>query len=142
MEYTNGITSSFQMRPDSACPIMMTVSMSGGSEKNARAPLVLVDGNINIQRYNSYILKTVAVPYLRGKRDVISQEDNARLSVDHRALAYFDTKGVQTVVLVCTPSRSLQIESIFSWVSKRLSLSTPVTTIDKVWHKFELAWNR
>ncbi|GFX04388.1 hypothetical protein TNCV_3975351 [Trichonephila clavipes] len=57
--------------------------------------LVRINGNLNADRYISYILRPVIVPYLRGLPNTIFQQDNARPNVAHRVLIFLDAQGIQ-----------------------------------------------
>ena len=86
------------------CSILMIVCVSGGSEETAhclfafdigiaalhlvrlfgytiRLSLVLIEGNLKVNRYTSDILPPVLVPYLRCLPNAIFQQDDVRPNV-------------------------------------------------------------
>ena len=107
----------------------------------SRSPLVRIAGNVDRRRYISDVLRPVAVPYLRGLRDVIFQQDIGPHVVP-AVPTFLDTEGVR---LLPRPARSPDlspIENIWSWVVERLSRHhLPATTIDELWHRVEAEWN-
>ena len=87
-----------------------------------RTQLVIINGNLNGQRYRDEILDPVAIPYIKGIRGIL-QDDNAR---PHRARIiitdYLQQRGVQRIEWpACTTD----------WVPARTSI--PLNTCGTRW---------
>ncbi|GFW45461.1 transposable element Tcb1 transposase [Trichonephila clavipes] len=94
--------------------------------------LVCNNGTLDSLSYIDGVLRPVALPFNRALRNPTFQQDNAQLHV----------AGI--VWLLQWPARSpdlSSIEKVWSMVDERLARRhTPVTTVDKLWHRVEASW--
>ena len=52
-----------------------------GINNNRKTNLVIINGNLNAQRYRDEILALVVIPYVNANPNAIFQQDNARRSI-------------------------------------------------------------
>ncbi|GFW72542.1 transposable element Tcb1 transposase [Trichonephila clavipes] len=80
--------------------------------------LVRIDGNLNVDRNITGILRPVVVPYHQDLPNALYQQDNARLHVVCRVLTFYDTQSIR---LLAWPARSPDFsftEKIWSYVAE------------------------
>ena len=98
------------------CCVQETVPFGGGSVMvwagicgQERTDLVVIDQNLNAQRYIDQVLRPVALPFLQRHRRILLQQDNAR---PHTARVTQQFLAINNVNVLPWPARSPDMSPI------------------------------
>ena len=81
-----------------------SVMVWGGISAHSRTPLVIIDGNLNAQRYPEEVVRPHVLPFVCGqRRSMIFQQDNAR---PHVARLNMNFLRHENVLVMAWPSMS------------------------------------
>lgn len=98
-----------------------SVMVWGGITAHGRTPLVLVEGNLNAQRYRDEVLRPHVVPFIRGQaRHMTLQQDNARPHVARVAMDFLRQENVQVMEWPAMSPDLAPIEHVWDEMGRRL----------------------
>ncbi|GFV31524.1 transposable element Tcb1 transposase [Trichonephila clavipes] len=111
----------------------------GGIEYRSHIPVVLIAGTLNRQRYISYVLESVLLPFLQGLATNIFQQDNAQPHVARIVQWFFVNHQIELLPWPAHSPDLSPIENMWSLVVQRLTqITSPAATPDELWQHLKL----
>lgn len=108
----------------------------------SRSPLVFIQGNLNAASYIANVLEPVAVPYLRGLRNPLFQQDNARPHTARVTREYLEDAHVHVIPWPARSPDLSPIEHVWDIIGKRLgNLPHPPDNVHDLRRCVQEAWN-
>ena len=113
-----------------------------GINNNRKTNSVIINGNVNAQRYRDEILAPVVIPYVIANPNAIFQQDNARPHTARLTTQYLQANNVDVMEW---PSKSLDlspIEQVWDLLDRRVC-QRPVQpqTLRQLQHALVQEWN-
>ena len=109
--------------------------------QTARTSMVRMDSDLNANRYISYILRRVVLPYFRGLPKPVFQQNNTRTHFVHRVLMFLYPQAIGLspgLHIFRSDTRWKHLVMATERLDYHLSWSN---TVGKVWQRLEAAWN-
>ena len=116
----------------------------GGLSAHGRTPLVIIDGNLNAQRYLKEVVRPHVLPFVHGqRRNMTFQQDNARPHVARLIMNFLRHENVLEMAWASMSPDLSPIEHVWDEMDKwlRQLLNQPVTlqglgeTLQEVWQE-------
>lgn len=120
------------------------VMVWGGICGDQTTPLVVINGNLNAQRYRDDILRPVVLPYLQQQpRGVLYQHDNARPHTARIVVNFLAANNVNVLPWpACSPDLN-PIEHLWDLLDRRVRLRQhPPANRQELVQALQAEWNR
>lgn len=119
-----------------------SVMVWGGITSTHKLDLVVIRGNLNADRYVDNVIRPVVTPFVNQHRDVIFQQDNARLNVARRTMQYLRDNNINVLEWpACSPDLS-PIEHLWGELGRRVRRRlVPPRTIPELENALLEEWN-
>ena len=113
-----------------------------GINNNRKTNLVIINGNLNAQRYSDEILAPVVIPYVNANPNAIFQQDNARSHTARLTTQYLQANNVDVMEW---PSKFLDlspIEQVWDLLDRRVrQRAVQPQTLRQLQHALVQEWN-
>lgn len=120
----------------------MSVMVWAGINNNRKTNLVVIDRNLNAQRYRDEILAPVVIPYVNANPNAIFQQDNARPHTARLTTQYLQANNVDVMEWPSKSPDLSPIEQVWDLLDRRVR-QRPVQpqTLRQLQHALVQEWN-
>ena len=118
------------------------VMVRAGINYNRKTNLVIINGNLNAQRYRDEILAPVVIPYVNANPNAIFQQDNARPHTARLTTQYLQANNVDVMEWPSKSPDLSPIEQEWDLLDRRVR-QRPVQpqTLRQLQHALVQEWN-
>ena len=113
-----------------------------GINNNRKTNLVIINGNLNVQRYRDEILTPVVIPYVNANPNAIFQQDNARPHTARLTMQYLPANNVDVMEWSSKSPDLSPVEQVWDLLDRRVR-QRPVQpqTLRQLQHALVQEWN-